>query len=145
MNINELKPGEGEEVVSRVEAMTEDKLERVFLLQRYLHEKYKPIERGNGIYRPDKVDVNSVRDQEMLSGLMMRVIRELIEAVETFKNKPWRQSQVLTDQDHLKEELADAFHFYIEFLIELGIDADELYELYTKKHRVNQWRQATKY
>lgn len=149
MNITDLKEGgfipEGIEIVQRAEEFTTDKLERVFFLQRYLHEKYRPIERKSGIYKPDKIDINSPRDQEYLSAMMMRVIRELIESIECLKNKPWRQSHVITDMDHMKEELSDAFHFYIEFLIELGIDANELYELYTKKMRVNQWRIATKY
>lgn len=145
MNITDLKANDKLSVLERVEESTTDKLERIFLLQRYLAEKYRPIEKGNGIYIPDKLDINSPRDQEYLSAKMMRVIRELVEAVECLKNKPWRQTQYLVDIDHLKEELADALHFFVEWLIEIGVDANELYGLYTKKMRVNDWRIKTKY
>ena len=145
MNINELKPGEGEEVVGRVEAMTEDKLERVFLLQRYLHEKYKPIERGNDLYYPEKFNLDRPKDQEKLRVMFMRIIQELVEAAECLKSKAWKQTHVITDQDHFKEELIDALHFYIELCLCVGIEANDLYEIYTKKMRINNWRIGTKY
>ncbi|MCL6542075.1 MAG: dUTP diphosphatase [Roseiflexus sp.] len=132
--------------VDKIEKITgKDKLEDIFELQRKLKEKYDIIEREKGIYVPEKVNIHSCRDQEYLKSLFYRIIAELVEAAETLKNKPWKQSEVMTDVDHLFEELADAFHFYIELCINLGIDADKLYELYFKKQEVNKWRQKTKY
>jgi len=123
-----------------------DKLEKIFELQGKLKEKYDLIERQKGIYVPDfPVDINICRNQEYFKSLAYRVVSELVEATECFRNKAWKQSEVLTDIDHLKEELADCLHFYIELCINLGITAPELFELYFKKQEVNRWRQATKY
>lgn len=124
---------------------TGDMLEEIFEAQRMLHKKYTSIERKNGIYIPDKVDVDNCKDQYYLKDLFYRIVSELVEASETLKNKPWKQSQMITDKDHLKEELSDAFHFFIELCIKLDIGAEELYNLYFKKNEVNQWRVKTKY
>ena len=123
-----------------------DKLEKIFELQGKLKEKYDIIERQKDFFVPDlPLDINTCKNQEYLKSLAYRVVSELIEATECLRNKAWKQSEVLTDLDHLKEELADCLHFYIEFCINLGITADELFELYFKKQEVNRWRQQTKY
>lgn len=124
----------------------EDKLDVIFAVQRKLKEKYDCIERMKNIYVPVlPLDVNNCRNQEYLKSLCYRVVAELVEATECLKNKAWKQSEVLTDTDHLEEEIADALHFFIELCINLGIDSQKLFELYFKKSEVNKWRQATQY
>jgi len=138
MNITDIKE------IMKVDG--EDKLDVIFAVQKKLKEKYDCIERMKGIYVPVlPIDVNICRNQEYLKSLCYRVIAELVEATETLKNKAWKQSEVLTDTDHLEEELADALHFFIELCISLGIDSQKLFELYFKKSEVNKWRQATLY
>jgi len=123
-----------------------DKLDVIFAVQKKLKEKYDCIERLKGIYVPVlPIDVNICRNQEYLKSLCYRVIAELVEATECLKNKAWKQSEVLTDRDHLEEELADALHFFIELCISLGIDSQKLFELYFRKSEVNKWRVQTKY
>lgn len=123
-----------------------DKLDLIFEIQMRLKKKYDEIESKKGLYVPSfPLDVNNTMNQEYLKSLSYRVVSELVEATECLKNKAWKQSEVLTDVDHLKEELADALHFFIEFCIVLGISPDELFELYFKKSEVNKWRQQTKY
>ena len=123
-----------------------DKLEKIFELQGKLKEKYDVIEAGKGLYVPKlPFDINHCLNQEYLKSLFYRVNAELFEASECLKNKPWKQSEVLTDNDHLFEELVDALHFYIELCINVGIDAGKLFELYFKKQEVNKWRVQTKY
>ena len=50
-----------------------------------------------------------------------------------------------TDVPHLKEELADALHFFVEACIFIGMDAAELFSYYMRKNKVNQFRQNSKY
>lgn len=123
-----------------------DKLEKIFELQGKLKKKYDVIEAGKGLYVPKlPFDINHCLNQEYLKSLFYRIHAELFEASECLKNKAWKQSEVMTDVDHLCEELSDALHFYVELCLNLGIDANKLFELYFRKQEVNKWRQATKY
>lgn len=143
MNILQIK--DENKVVEEVEAATLDKLERIFLLQRVVMHRFREVEKKNDIYCPESPDPNSPKDQERIRSMFMRIIQELVEGAECLKNKPWKTTHVLTDVDHLKEELADALHFFVELCIELSITPQELYELYVKKNKVNHWRVDTKY
>lgn len=122
-----------------------DKLDYIFECQRKLKEKYDEIERSKGIFVPEKIEINDCKHQEYLKSLFFRVITELIEASECLKNKPWKQSEVLCDVDHLFEELSDAVHFLIELCITLGMTSEDFFNNYFKKMKVNEWRIRTKY
>ncbi len=137
MNITDVKEILGEEG---------DKLDLIFKFQSKLKEKYDEIERSKGGFVPElPIDINSCIHQEYLKSLIFRIVTELVEASDCLKNKLWKQSEVITDVEHLHEELSDATHFMVELCINLGIDANKLFELYFKKQEVNKWRQATRY
>ena len=123
-----------------------DKLDLVFEGQKRLKAKYDPIEKKKGIYVPMlPMDVNCCLNQEYLKSLFYRIVTELVEASECLKSKPWKQSEVLVDKDHLFEELSDCFHFFLELCICLEITSEKLFQLYFKKHEVNSWRIETNY
>lgn len=138
MNVTDVKAEE-------VKAKEGDMLAAVFQEQRILMAKYRDIEKNQGLYIPDKLSIDSPKDQEYLRMSFMRIIQELCESAECLRNKPWKQSHVVTDLDHMKEEIADAFHFFAELCIELGMTAEELFTYYMKKNKVNQFRQRSKY
>lgn len=124
----------------------EDKLDVIFAVQKKLKEKYDLIERQKNIYVPVlPLDINNCRDQEYLKSLIYRVIAELVEAGECLRNKAWKQSEVLVDQDHFFEELGDCIHFLVELCISVGIDSEKFFEIYFKKSEVNKWRIETCY
>ena len=82
-----------------------DKLDLIFKVQGSLEDKYDKIEADKGIYVPRKpIDLNNCLNQYYLKDLFHRVIAELEEASECLKNKPWKQTEVMTDVDHLFEE-----------------------------------------
>lgn len=136
MNINDIE----------VEAPSEgDKLANIFKRQRELEDKYEPIEAANGAPRPASRDLNDYARQRYLKDAAYRVVEELSEATNCLKNKPWKTSPVLTDEDHFYEEVADAFHFFIRFCIEAGLNEEGLYKLYFKKSEVNKFRQRSNY
>lgn len=122
-----------------------DKLENIFARQRELEDKYESIEAANGHPRPASTSLDDYARQRYLKDAAYRVIEELSEATNTLKNKPWKTTPVLTDQQHFYEEVADAFHFFIRFCIEANLDAEKLYKLYFKKSEVNKFRQGSNY
>ena len=112
----------------------------IFERQKELMEKYREIEN-----MPREIDINTKKGQVWLKDFAWRITEELGEAMNCLKNKPWKQTEMLTDVDHYKEELADAFHFFIELCIISGISSEELFLLYFKKSEVNLFRQRSKY
>jgi NTP pyrophosphatase (non-canonical NTP hydrolase) len=72
-------------------------------------------------------------------------VEELYEAINNLKNKPWKQTDVETNVEAFKEELADAWHFFIELHILAGIDPVEVFRSYFRKAFVNTQRIASGY
>lgn len=72
-------------------------------------------------------------------------VEELYEAINQLKNKPWKRSDTPTDYAAFKEELADAWHFWIELHILAGIDPVDVFREYFRKAFININRQQTGY
>ena len=72
-------------------------------------------------------------------------IVEICEAIDCLKNKPWKQTMMEVDVNHFQEEIADALHFFVEACIVAGISADDLFNLYMRKSKVNEFRQRSNY
>ena len=125
----------------------QDMLEAIFARQRELMVTYHEIEETNGLLiTPDvPVDIHSKEGQQRLKDFAWRITEELGEAMNTLKNKPWKQTHMITDVKHYNEEISDAFHFFIELCILSGFGPKELYDLYFRKSIVNEFRQDSKY
>lgn len=130
------------------ELPTGDLLKAIFDRQWELLKKYHGIEKERGALVVDE-DMFGELDhrfvQWRIKDLNARSIEELMEAMNTLKNKQWKQSELATDRTHFYEELADAFHFFIELCITAGMDAEDLALMYLKKAEVNKFRQRSKY
>lgn len=124
-----------------------DKLEVIFNRQLELMEKYHKIEKENGLLQTGKVpvDMDSSMGQARLKDFAWRITEEIGEAMNTLKNKPWKQTQMETDVTHYLEEIVDAFHFFIELCILSGFTAESLTAIYLKKSLVNKFRQRSAY
>lgn len=125
-----------------------DMLKSIFEGQKELIEKYHTIERDRGfiVVEPNNYgNIDHRMVQFRIKDLNARCIEELMEAMNTLKNKPWKVSEVPTDKTHFYEEIADALHFFIELCITAGLDAEDLALMYHRKHAVNQFRQESKY
>lgn len=124
-----------------IENLPDCLLTDIFKRQRELLEKYRDIE---GL--PElPVDIDTKEGQRILKDFKWRVVEELGEAANCLKNKPWKQTHVLTDREHYYEELIDAFHFFIELFLVLGLSPEEVWTLYFKKQEVNKFRQRSNY
>lgn len=66
------------------------------------------------------------------------LVRELSEAMAHLDgSKSWKEKPRVTDVPEFREEIADAFHFFLEFCILSGLDAESLFTEYFKKSIVN--------
>ena len=63
----------------------------------------------------------------------------------TLKNKPWVQTQRITDKEEFKKRLIKTFLQFIEICISAEIPAKELFNLYFRKSEVNKFRQRSQY
>lgn len=125
-----------------------DMLESIFEAQRGLIERYHDIEQGRGalVVDPDQFgEIDHRFVQWRIKDLMQRCNEEMMEAANTLKNKPWKQSEVPTDKVHFYEEIADALHFFVEMCITSGMTAEDLARIYHRKHAVNKFRQRSEY
>ena len=131
-----------------VEIPEGDMLAEIFAAQQLLIDKYHDIEQSRGalVVEPEmfgQIDHRFV--QWRIKDLNSRAVEELFEAMNTLKNKQWKQSELATDKTHFYEELGDALHFFVELCITAGMTADDLARIYHRKNAVNQFRQRSKY
>jgi hypothetical protein len=63
----------------------------------------------------------------------------------TLKNKPWVQTQRITDREEFKKRLIKTFRKFIGICIRTEIDSEELFDLYFRKSEVNKFRQRSQY
>jgi len=96
-------------------------------------------------YKTKKVEINSKEGQEEIRTILFAMIEELMEFANTFKNKRWTQVDYPVDNQHMYEELCDAWAFWIQLLLSLDIDKDKLKRIYLSKLAVNEWRLDSKY
>lgn len=123
-----------------------DKLDAIFKRQAELEKKYRQIEiNKTALTPPTPLDLNTFRGQERVRLLIYRVSEELFEMGNCMRNKAWKETEVPIDIDHFLEELADAFHFFIQLFLELGLSAKQVASLYFRKSLVNKFRIKSKY
>lgn len=61
------------------------------------------------------------------------------------KNKPWKQSQMMSDETRYQEQVVLAFIKMMGFYGLIDITPENLYHIYFKKNRVNRFRIASNY
>lgn len=94
-------------------------------------------------------NMNEVERTGYMKENIWYVITELDEAFREMPyGKPWKLYTNFDrdlHQKNLKEELIDAFHFFINILIAAGLSTDEVYEIYCYKNKINHKRQDENY
>lgn len=80
------------------------------------------------------------------SGAVSYFLYALGNAMNKLKNKPWKQSQMLTDIPLFQTHLKLAMLGYVKVAISFGISTPgHLYDLYFRKSEVNKFRQRSGY
>lgn len=136
-----------------------DKLDRIFSGQKGLMTNYKkiaeehysrifktPVEFSEEAFKGGEYNIHTKEGNYLIRDMLNACVQEIGESVQVLKNwKAWKQTEMPSDANHFKEEIIDAFHFFVEACILAGITPDELHDLYFKKNEVNHFRQDTKY
>lgn len=84
-------------------------------------------------------------DQAGVEGDMLNFVYEMGLAANCLKNKPWKQSHMLTDVPKFQSLMADAMWAFVYLCIGAGFTAETLYDMYFRKHQVNKFRQDSNY
>lgn len=61
------------------------------------------------------------------------------------KNKPWKQSHIMSDEVRYQEQIVLAFIKMMGFFANIDITPENLYHIYFKKNMVNRFRQKSNY
>ena len=69
--------------------------------------------------------------------------QESAEAIDSLNWKWWKKDT--DDWENVKVELIDMLHFWVSMCTIAGLDAKDVFELYAKKHKLNEKRQDEGY
>lgn len=110
-----------------------DKLDDIFAKQEVFMELLKDNDR-----MPEwPVDLTTKLAQRLIKETVWNLVEELAEASFTLKNRMHRMTDEKdVDIGHYREELGDAFAFFIEICILSGVSPSELHAEYTRKNAV---------
>jgi dimeric dUTPase (all-alpha-NTP-PPase superfamily) len=111
-----------------------DKLEEIFSMQEALNSRI-------GVDLPPATDEEKVKWVLNYTRAMQQETAELIDSVPW---KWWAKYQKF-DEQNAKVEVVDLFHFLVSLAQTLGMSADDIYEAYVKKNKVNHDRQESGY
>lgn len=112
----------------------------------FLHTTFLPIESSDEVLRyiPGGIEYN----ENILSDnrkSLWDITYALNIARNCLKNKPWKQSGVMTNEVQFQSLLVEAFVYMMGYYARIGIDSQEIYYLYFKKNCINQFRIKSNY
>lgn len=109
-----------------------DKLDKIFELQKSLNE---------GIVK--ERNLPALSKDEWLQKQILAALAELGELLAETNFKWWKNEKSL-NEEHIKEELIDVFHFFVSMCLVMDMDAEECFRIYIDKNRENIARQQGK-
>ena len=111
----------------------QDKLTKIFALrEEFMHKIRAKIPDA---YPDWPVDLGQKSNQKAIREFAFRGMEELFEALLHLKNwKDHRDGDRLFDRDEFLEEMIDAYKYFTAILVLVGVDADEFFDAYQKKH-----------
>lgn len=111
-----------------------DKLEAIFSLQDELNKRIG-------------VDTDNMSDEEKTKWVLnytRALQQETAELIDSVPWKWWAKYQDF-DEQNARVEVVDLFHFLVSLAQTLGMSADDVYNAYAKKNKVNHNRQESGY
>jgi dimeric dUTPase (all-alpha-NTP-PPase superfamily) len=111
-----------------------DRLEKMFELQEQLNERC-----GVSVH-----DLPEAEKIEWLLKYARALQQEVAELVDSVPWKWWKKQQHF-DEKNAKMEVIDLMHFTISAAQVLGLTADDFYDAYLEKNKINHLRQETNY
>lgn len=111
-----------------------DKLEEIFHLQETLNRRI-------GV---DTVNMTEEQRQQWVLNYCRAMSQEIAELTDSVPWKWWAKYQKF-DKQNARVEVVDLLHFLISIAQVLEMTPDDIFDAYTKKHKVNVARQDTGY
>ncbi len=111
-----------------------DRLEHIFEMQKELNKRIG-------------VNTDNMNDDERVKWTLnytRAMGQELAELIDSVPWKWWAKYQEF-DKQNARVEVADMFHFLISLAQTLGLTAEDVYQIYLKKNKVNFERQDCGY
>jgi len=111
-----------------------DKLEEIFKLQENLNQRIG-------------VDTTKLDEEGQIKWTLnytRAMSQELSELIDSVPWKWWAKYQKF-DIQNAKIEVVDLFHFLVSLAQTLGMSAEDVHQIYTKKNKVNHQRQDSGY
>lgn len=101
---------------------------------------------------PDKLDIlyaesiyySLANNAEELSDKAVEFIEQIAMMCNCLKNKPWKQTQMVTDKEEFYRRLKNVWVGYLSILSNC-LSPDDIAEVYLKKSQVNKFRQRSNY
>lgn len=125
-----------------------DYLTAMFAKQLAHKQQYDVIYRAKGL---DPVapggwgNLNDPRVQAELRTTAVYMMEELFEGINLLKNKPWKQTPRETDHELFYKEMADFWHFLLEFMIIAGMTPERIVKYYFMEAKKNDERRESGY
>lgn len=111
-----------------------DKLQRIFEMQEELNARIG-------------VKLNDIDDEEQTKWVLnytRAMQQEMSELIDSVPWKWWAKYQEF-DKQNARVEVVDLFHFLVSLAQTLGMTADDVYDAYVAKNKVNHQRQESGY
>jgi len=112
-----------------------DKLEELFRLQAELNKRIG-VEDFSGMSEEDQA--------KWILNYCRAMTQELAELTDSVPWKWWAKYQKF-DKQNARVEVVDLFHFLISLAQVLGMSAEDVFQFYTQKNKVNHQRQESGY
>ena len=111
----------------------------IFLLMFQQQQEFLELLRDKRDHPDFPLNLSKKESQQFLKSLSHECMHELFESNMLLKNsKKHRTTEFREfDRESYKEELSDVLHYLIGILIYSGITAQEMFEMYMKKGKVN--------
>jgi len=111
-----------------------DKLAKIFEMQEEL----------NGQIGVKLRDIDEAEQTKWVLNYTRAMQQELAELTDSVPWKWWAKYQVF-DKQNARVEVVDLFHFLVSLAQTLGMTADDVFDAYVAKNKVNHERQETGY
>jgi len=126
----------------------QDLLVNMFMQQARHRVAYDEIYRRRGLNPPSQGQWGNIQNPDVQAAIreaLAYAVEEAYEAVGLLKNKPWKETFRETDPDEFYNELADAWHFWLEVMIYAGMTPDLIAKHYFKMAEKNEQRREEGY
>ncbi len=113
-----------------------DKLEQVFLMREEFMHLIK--NKFPDTYPTWPVNLSEKQSQMTCRETALKGVEEMFEALGHLKNwKPHRKTDIPDiNREEFLEEIVDAFNYFFSLIILMGVDVDEFFYAFNKKHAI---------